>query len=98
MIGKNRRWKEMSEKADDQINKLRSKAKRRNWELCGLVTVAGVAGIVSLEVISNYVVLGIVCAICALTILMVIFFGYSKRIRPVETEIWELQQQVNGVN
>ena len=88
----------MDSKTDDQIGKLQSKIKRRNLELCAFVAIVGMFCITSLDTVLNYFILGAICVICAIAIMMVIFFGYLKRIRPVEAEIFELQQQVNGVN
>ena len=78
------------EDLENRINKLQNKKKRRNLELTGIVAIAGVFGIISSSLVSNYFMLGAIYIICAVTIIMVVLFGHSRRIRPVETEIWKL--------
>ena len=82
------------EDLENRINKLQNKKRRRNLELTGIVAIAGISGIISSSMISNYFVLGAIYITCAIAIIMVVFFGHSKRIEPVETEIWKL---LNGM-
>ena len=78
------------EDLENRINKLQNKKRRRNLELTGIVAIAGIFGIISSSLVSNYLILGVVYVACAMIIIMVILFGNSRRIRPVEVEIWKL--------